>query len=391
MSEPNNDPPLVRKVEDAPPVRKVEEVERGAGAPGYPGSPRKAAPGFWEALLWCAVFLAGQICGLVLTTGAVFTVYALNAGDAKTFTDDQLNALKQAAEAGEKGTAARMPAELAQSLAWGMLAAQVVALGLVLLVLPWRIGRGWRRQVGVRVPSGLHLLLVLLVVPGFIVLPDAVQSLVRWLTGVEPQAVGQELSGLFGHFPIVLSLLAVAVGPGVVEEFWCRAFLGRGLCARYGIAAGVFITSLLFALMHLNPASIPAYMCMGAYLHFVYFATRSIWPPILLHAMNNGTAVVLSLVLSPEKVDQPTPVVVPLAAFALLLFGSMALWTSRAAVQPVSLRPERPEWAPEYPGVSAPPPGTGLRLGREPVSPVALVFTVVSFGALVYLFYRFMV
>lgn len=378
MSEPNNDPPLVIRPPDV--------------ADALPASPpQRLRPGFWEALLWGAVFLAGQIFGLAVTTGAVFAAFALNTNDPKAFTDDQLNALKEAAEAGEKGTAARMPTELAQSLAWGMLAAQVVAVGLVLLVLPWRIGRGWRRQIGVRAPSGLHMLLVLLIVPGFIVLPDAAQSLVRWLTGLEPQSVGQELSGLFSHFPLPLTLLAVAVGPSVVEEFWCRGFLGRGLCARYGIAAGVFITSLLFALMHMNPASIPAYVCMGAYLHFVYFATRSIWAPILLHAMNNGTAVVLALLLSPEKVDQPTPVVVPLAAFALLLFGSVALWTSRAAVRPVSLRPEPSEWQPEYPGISAPPAGTGLRLDREPVSPVALVLTVASFGALAYLFYRLLV
>jgi membrane protease YdiL (CAAX protease family) len=321
----------------------------------------------------------------------VFTVYALSAGDAKKFTDDQLNALKEAAEPGEKGTAARMPAELARSLAWGMLAAQVVALGLVLVVVPWRVGRGWRRQIGVRRPAWLHVVLILLVVPGFIVLPDAVQSIFRWLTGVEPQAVGQELSGLFGHFPLILSLLAVAIGPGVVEEFWCRGFLGRGLCARYGIVAGVFITSLLFAAMHMNPGSVPAYVCMGAYLHFVYFATRSIWPPILLHAMNNGTAVVLSVVLSPEKVDQPTPVVVPLVAFALLLFGSVALWTSRAAVRPLSARTEPSDWKPESPGISAPPPETGLGLGCEAVSPVALVFTILSFGALIYLGYRFLI
>jgi hypothetical protein len=142
--------------------------------------------------------------------------------------------------------------------------------------------------------------------------------------------------------------------------------------------------------MHMNPAQLPAYFCMGAFLHFVYFATRSIWAPILLHAMNNGTAVLLALTLSPEKADQPTPIVIPIAACALLLFGSVALWTSRAAVQSVTVRPEPTEWTPEYPGISAPPAGTGLRLGREAVSPVAILFALVSFAAVVYAGYRFL-
>jgi hypothetical protein len=184
--------------------------------------------------------------------------------------------------------------------------------------------------------------------------------------------------------------LAVAVGPGFVEEFWCRGLMGRVLTPRIGIVAGVAVTSFLFGAMHMDPAQLPAFICMGAFLHFVYFATRSIWASILLHVMNNASAVVLALTLSPEKAAQPTPFVVVIAGLALLIFGGIALWTSRAAVRPVSVRAESSEWKPEYPGISAPPPDTGLRLEHEAVSPVAFIFTILSFGMLVYLGYRFL-
>jgi membrane protease YdiL (CAAX protease family) len=390
MSEPNDDPPLVRKVEDIPLVRAAGEAQPPAEATPVPPA-KRPGPGFWESLLWCVVFLGGQVVGLAVVTVGVFLLFALSANDPKAFTDEQLNGLKAAAEPHAPDTTSPMPQAIAEALGWGMIAAQVVALVLVLVVIPLRVGPGWRRQIGVRRPSGLHLFLVLLIVPGFIVLPDAVQSLFRWLTGWQPNSVSQDLSGLFSQLPLALTLLGVAIGPGIVEEFWCRGFLGRGLCARYGIAAGVFITSLLFALMHMNPAQIPAYLCMGAYLHFVYFATRSIWPAVLLHAMNNGMAVVLSLVLSPEKGDQPAPVVVPLTALALLIFGGVALWTGRAVARPVTASAEPAQWQPEYPGISAPPPGTGLRLEHEAASPVALAFTVVAFAAMLYLGYRFVI
>jgi hypothetical protein len=48
-------------------------------------------------------------------------------------------------------------------------------------------------------------------------------------------------------------------------------------------------------------------------------------------------------------------------------------------------------WKPEYPGISAPPAEAKMRLGYAAVSPVAVIFTVVSFGLLFYLGYRFLI
>lgn len=373
MNESNNEAPLVQKLEDNAP------------------SPARPGPGFWESVLWCLIFLGGQVCSLLVVAVGVFMLFALGTKDPKAFTDEQLNALKVTTEARAPGVATPMPHAIAESLGWGMVAAQAVSLLMILVVIPWRVGTGWRRQLGVRAPSCMHLLLVLLIVPGFVIMPESVQSLIHWITGWNPHSVGDELSGLFHQFPLVLTLLGVAIGPGIVEEFWCRGFLGRGLCARYGIAAGVFLTSLFFAVMHMNPAQLPAYICMGAYLHFVYLATRSIWPSVLLHAMNNGMAVVFSLVLSPAKAGQPTPIALEVFSFALLVFGSVALWTGRATVQPQSVDTEPTEWKPQYPGISAPPIGSGLRVSRLPISPVAFVFTVVAFTTMLYLGYRYLV
>jgi hypothetical protein len=241
----------------------------------------------------------------------------------------------------------------------------------------------------------LHILLVFLVVPGFLVISGVIQEAFLWATGVRPPPAMKALNGIFGTFPWPLTVLAVAIGPGVVEEFWCRGFLGRGLSARYGLVAGVLLTSSLFALMHVDPSQLLVIALMGAYLHFVYLATRSIWAPILLHAMNNGVSILLVLTLKPEQMEQDkhVPLVVSVVALALMIFGSVALWTSRAELQPVS--GGDPEWdtawEPEYPGVSAPPPGANVRIGHAVVSPVALLFTLTSFGLLMYLGYRYLI
>jgi hypothetical protein len=205
------------------------------------------------------------------------------------------------------------------------------------------------------------------------------------------------LNDVFGKFPWPLTVLAVAIGPGVVEELWCRAFLGRGLSARYGILLGVLITSVLFALMHVDPSQLLGIALMGAYLHFVYFATRSIWAPILLHALNNGVAVLVVLALQSGKLDQmrAMPDVLLLAALALMIFATVALWTGRAELQPTLAENdawwESDGWKPEYPGVSAPPPEANVRIGYTMMSPVALIFTLASFAAVMYLGYRYLI
>lgn len=370
MSDPANDPPLVTR-------------------PADPPAPAKPRPGFGEAVLWCLLFVSVQVLGAVFGVLVAFGAYAVSAENPEAFVTGQLELFTKALDSSTP--ADRRPAipnEFGQSLAWGLLAAQLAALALVLLVLPRRVGREWKRQLGVRAPAKLHAFVVVLIAPGFIVLPDLVQALFVRLTGLEAPDGVDTLRGVFRGFPWALTLLAVAVGPGVVEEFWCRGFLGRGLVARFGFVGGVALTSALFAVMHGNPAGLPAYVLMGAYLHFVYFATRSIWAPVLLHLLNNGTGVVLALVAGGPDPNAPTPVVLYIAAFGLMAFGTVALWTGRTALEPIDAKAAA--WRPESPGVSAPPSGANARLVNEPVSPTAVLFALVSCGAVVYVIWRYL-
>lgn len=375
MSEPANDPPLVTRPE--PP----------------PQAPKRPRPGFWEAIAWCVVFVALQLCTMLAVVCAVFAAYAFAAPQPGAFFDQQLDGFSKAVDPKFQGERPPLPFEFGQAIAYGMLGAQVTSLGLIALVLPRRVGPEWKRQLGFRAPHPLHVVLVLLVVPGFMIVSGVIQEAFLWATGIRPPAAMKSLNGVFGPFPWPLTVLAVSIGPGLVEELWCRAFLGRGLSARYGLVAGVILTSVFFALMHIDPSQLLVIALMGAYLHFVYVATRSIWTPILLHAMNNGVSVLLVLALKPEQMDQDknVPIVVTLSAVSLMIFATVALWTGRAALQPLSAKEGEGEWQPEYPGVSAPPPGANVTLGYEVVSPVAVIFTCVSFIAVMYLGYRYLI
>ena len=375
MIDPTNEPPLV--------TRPDSEVPLVLPVPAPP--PRRPRPGLFEAVLWCFLFLGVQVVSLIIVSALAFAAYAYAASDPKQFADEQLSAVGKWAA---KEVGAAMPAEFGRSLAWGMLSGQFASLGLILLVFPWQIGRDWKRQLGVRRPRALHVLIVVLLTPGFVLVPDLVQQAVAWATGAEPPSM-RDLPAIFGSFPWALTLLTVAIGPGVVEEFWFRGFLGRGLCARYGLVAGVLLTSVLFALAHMAPALLLVYVLMGAYLHFVYLTTRSIWPGVLLHLLNNGISIAIALALpSADAGNTSVHPAVFLMAAALAFFGSVALWTGRAELEPVRGAEGEP-WRPEYPGASEPPAGANVRVAYRAVSPAALLFTFVSLAGLVALAYQF--
>jgi membrane protease YdiL (CAAX protease family) len=432
MTEPNkNEPPLVLRPEQDPQVAPSPEPDakknepplvlrpgQESPAPGAPTqpAPRKPGPGLLGAVGWCIVFVAAQIFGALLTVCIVFAAHVFAAPNPQQFFDEQMDGFNKAVGAQAPGNSPAapgteadpkaprdrpaMPTEFGHALAWGMLAAQFVSLGMIVVVFPRRIGRDWKRQLGVRTPHWMHVVLVLLIVPGFMVCADAIQTLFLWATGLKPPAAVRALNGVFGTFPWPLTALAVAIGPGLVEELWCRGFIGRGLSARYGLVLGVLLTAVLFAAMHGDPSQLLVITVMGVYLHFVYLASRSIWVPILLHASNNGLAILLALTVKPsENEAQVTPIIVYIAALALMIFGSVALWTSRAELKPVPGDDptwwDEPEsavaWQPEYPGISTPPPEADAQIGYVDVSPVALLFTVGSFGALLYLGHRFLI
>jgi membrane protease YdiL (CAAX protease family) len=362
MNDANKEPPLVVRIEPS-----VAMVHR----------PR---PGLGEAIVWCLIFVMTQVVAAAIGTTLVMGLLALRTDEPGQFLEDQLQGFSEATRSDSETAQHPVPKEFGYALAWGILTAQLAALGLVMLVLPRRIGPTWKRQLGVRRPALGHLLLVVLMAPGFMVAADGIHAAFLGLTGLQPQSLSRIIHSLFGSFPWPLTLLAVAIGPGVVEELWCRGFVGRGLCARYGMVTGVILTSVLFALMHADLIQLLIFTLMGAYLHGVYLATRSIWPPVVLHACNNGLGVLLELNIPPPTLAAFPPLLGYLLAFAVVGFGSWALWQSRTRIVSSS------SWQPEYPGISIPPPQMGTTIPFTMFNRLAGVGLLVAWAGLMYFF-----
>jgi len=281
--DPNHSFPPTALDTSPPEVLPVVEDREPAEAP-------RPHPGFWWAILWCLLMvLVAQVIpalAVLIVLGILKTVQAGSVEQGLAWLGD-----KDAAKVYLKPT---------------LLATQVSLTLFSLVALRLVAGRDWARQVGLRLPSLVHVVLALIalpalwlsaagvylaaktLMPGLVQLPAyaltflgvlAVVSVywlaVRWSTGRdwtrELQRVrpgGQVVLSVLGvgmavvvarvlftvlrphlpaldmfegenlmeelvkdvrNWPPAVAVLIIGVGPGLGEELFCRAFLGRGL------------------------------------------------------------------------------------------------------------------------------------------------------------------
>lgn len=165
----------------------------------------------------------------------------------------------------------------------------------------WRMSPGTARRLGLRKTSPATWVLVLSLIMPLTVVADTLFRLAEpvhlllaekagW-TGLQASDVHDTLRGLSEAW-LPLTILMIAAVPAIGEEFLFRGLIGRGLIARYGIIAGVGITSLMFAAVHVYPPHVIAILPVGAVLHFTYLATGNFAVPVIFHFLNNSLAAV---------------------------------------------------------------------------------------------------
>ena len=93
--------------------------------------------------------------------------------------------------------------------------------------------------------------------------------------------------------PLWATLLSVSVFAPLFEEWLCRGLVLRGLLTRMKPVWAMVISSLFFALIHLNPwQALPAFI-LGMLFAYVYYRTGSLKLTMLMHCTNNTFAALL--------------------------------------------------------------------------------------------------
>lgn len=226
---------------------------------------------------------------------------------------------------------------------------QAVFLAVVLLFAWLRLSTSRTRALPLRKPAGSHVALIALWVLPLavfcgqlgVIVTHGWNWLIDWmpaLKALDNETVMQTVSKLRESISPAQLIVWIAIFPAISEELVFRGVVGRGLVARYGLVAGIGITSVLFAAVHLHPVHAIALLPLAVAIHVSYLATRSFLVPVLLHFLNNSWAVVA--LFHQDSVEQAKEAVNPLledqlpadlalAAGACSLCIGMAIWQTR--------------------------------------------------------------
>lgn len=96
-----------------------------------------------------------------------------------------------------------------------------------------------------------------------------------------------------GISAFILTLLASAVVPALVEEFGCRG-IALGMLRGWGDETAIIISSVLFGLVHANFLQIPFAFLAGIGFAVVRLKTGTLWVACAVHFCNNLISVLLS-------------------------------------------------------------------------------------------------
>jgi len=93
---------------------------------------------------------------------------------------------------------------------------------------------------------------------------------------------------------VATGMLLIVVAP-FAEEVFFRGFLYQAFRNSFGVLPGALLSALIFGAIHLEFFKLVQLAILGVILALLFEKTKSLWPPIILHALNNTLAYIYLL------------------------------------------------------------------------------------------------
>jgi membrane protease YdiL (CAAX protease family) len=111
---------------------------------------------------------------------------------------------------------------------------------------------------------------------------------IEWLQPPDNTSEALELAG--GNLLIALPIVGLFVP--LAEETFFRGFILAGLRNRMRAPVALVVSAAIFAVFHVEPGLYVPIFMLGLALGWVYLRTGSVWPGILIHAVQNSLALI---------------------------------------------------------------------------------------------------
>ncbi|MHA6697807.1 CPBP family intramembrane glutamic endopeptidase [Chryseobacterium sp. A321] len=113
-----------------------------------------------------------------------------------------------------------------------------------------------------------------------------------------------QLMQMLSEDPLTMIVMAVVMAP-IFEEIVFRGIIQKGL-QKGGLSpiTSIWISAIFFGIIHGNPWQFVGAVLLGYVLGLVYYRTKSLLMPILLHAFNNALSSILIMYSGTESFSQ---------------------------------------------------------------------------------------
>ncbi|HEY4755131.1 MAG TPA: CPBP family intramembrane glutamic endopeptidase, partial [Ignavibacteriaceae bacterium] len=126
----------------------------------------------------------------------------------------------------------------------------------------------------------------------------------------------------------ILIVFVVAIVPALSEEAMFRGLVQRSFEMKMKPFYAALITAIFFGVNHFNPYGLIPLILLGLYFGFAAYMSGSIIVPIILHFLNNFTAVMLYFIFGDDELISSTvQKPVELGSSFLLLLTMAMLFT----------------------------------------------------------------
>jgi membrane protease YdiL (CAAX protease family) len=128
---------------------------------------------------------------------------------------------------------------------------------------------------------------------------QSVAANIERLIGVEMGSENTEqIIKIIESFPLAI-LVSSVIGP-ILEEIVFRKIIFGSLHKRFNFFLSALISSVIFALAHMEPQHLILYSAMGFTFAFLYVKTKHIMVPIFAHVAMNTLVVIIQSVYKDE-------------------------------------------------------------------------------------------
>lgn len=125
----------------------------------------------------------------------------------------------------------------------------------------------------------------------------------------------------------IFGIIAIAIMAPLVEELLFRgAIEGHMLQTGRKPKTAIFLSALIFGIIHINPAQVPFAFCIGLVFGWLYYRTGSVIPGMIGHFLNNSIATVIMATSTKEEMNQKTVDIIGTTPTCLLLLLAIAIF-----------------------------------------------------------------